>query len=297
MMSAGSIARALGGRKIGGGWIARCPSHEDNNPSLSIRSADDGKVLVHCHAGCDQAQVIAALRRHGLWVERGHYRSIRLEARRATRDVADCNDAKRKEAALRIWRATICAAGTLVETYLQSRGILIAVPAAIRFHPQLKHPSGSTWPAMVALVTRATDDVPLGIHRTYLSSDGTAKAAVEAQRLMLGPCRSGAVRLASASHPLLVGEGIETCLAANQATGHSAWAALSASGLRVLDLPGEIRDVIVLADGDDPGEAAAGCAAQRWKRERRRVRIAWSPRGLDFNDLLLGHALHVGEDA
>jgi hypothetical protein len=48
-----------------------------------------------------------------------------------------------------------------------------------------------------------------------------------------------------------------------------------------------VRDVIVLADGDDPGEAAAQACAWRWKREGRRVRIARPPRGLDFNDLLV----------
>jgi hypothetical protein len=73
------------------------------------------------------------------------------------------------------------------------------------------------------------------------------------------------------------GEGIETCLAAMQATGHPAWAALSTSGLRTLELPPEVRDVIVLADGDDPGEAAARACAWRWKREGRRVRIAPQP--------------------
>ena len=75
--------------------------------------------------------------------------------------------------------------------------------------------------------------------------------------MMLGPCRGGAVRLADPGDVLMVGEGIETCLAAMQATGHPAWAALSTSGLRALDLPEDVRDVIVLADGDDPGEAAA----------------------------------------
>ena len=75
--------------------------------------------------------------------------------------------------------------------------------------------------------------------------------------MMLGPCRGGAVRLADPSDVLMVGEGIETCLAAMQATGYPAWAALSTSGLRALDLPEDVRDVIVLADGDDPGEAAA----------------------------------------
>jgi hypothetical protein len=87
---------------------------------------------------------------------------------------------------------------------------------------------------------------------------------------------------------VMVGEGIETCLAAMQASGKPAWAALSTSGLRSLDLPRDIHDVLVLADGDDPGEAAAKDFAQRLKREGRRVRIAWPPRGLDFNDVLRG---------
>jgi hypothetical protein len=47
-----------------------------------------------------------------------------------------------------------------------------------------------------------------------------------------------------------------------QATGLSAWAALSTSGLRTLELPAEIREVIVLADGDESGEAAALDAAR-----------------------------------
>jgi len=113
---------------------------------------------------------------------------------------------------------------------------------------------------------------------------------------MLGPCRGGAVRLAPLADVLMVGEGIETCLAAMQATGRPAWAALSTSGLRSLDLPDQLRDIIVLADGDDPGEAAAQDCGRRWKREGRRVRIARPPQGLDFNDLLLGRALCIEGD-
>ena len=64
------------------------------------------------------------------------------------------------------------------------------------------------------------------------------------------------MRLAPAGDVLMVGEGIETCLAAMQATGHPAWAALSTSGLRALDLPDDVRDVIVLADGDDAGRGS-----------------------------------------
>ena len=66
-MSAETLARALGGRRTGSHWMAPCPTHEDRDPSLSIRDADDGKVLVHCHAGCDQSVVIGELRSRGLW--------------------------------------------------------------------------------------------------------------------------------------------------------------------------------------------------------------------------------------
>jgi hypothetical protein len=64
-MTAANIA--LDARRNGSGWMALCPAHHDTNASLSIRSGHDRKVLVHCHAGCEQAQVIGALRSRGLW--------------------------------------------------------------------------------------------------------------------------------------------------------------------------------------------------------------------------------------
>jgi hypothetical protein len=161
---------------------------------------------------------------------------------------------------------------------------------ALRFHAGLKHPSGGIWPAMVALVTSGADGTSLAIHRTFLSPEAPGKASIDPAKMMLGPCRGGAVRLAESSELLMVGEGIETCLAAMQASGHAAWAALSTSGLRGLDLPADVRDVIILADGDKAGEAAAQDCAFRWRGEARRVRIARPPQGLDFNDLLMPRA-------
>lgn len=287
-MKAETIAKALGGRKAGGGWTARCPAHDDHEPSLSIRDGDGGKVLVRCHAGCDQRQVIAALRSRALWSEGGRRHVGKSAPRPAATKQPEQDDAKRTEAATTIWRATIPAAGALVQSYLVSRGLHLPPPPVLRFHGGLRHPSGGIWPGMVALVTRGADDAPLAIHRTFLARDGAGKAPVDPQKMMLGPCRGGAVRLAAPAEVLMIGEGIETCLAAMQATGHPAWAALSTSGLRALDLPTDVRDVIVLADGDEPGEAAARDCAWRWKREGRRVRIARPPQGMDFNDMLMG---------
>jgi hypothetical protein len=295
-VKAEDIARALGGRKALQGWTAPCPAHDDRMPSLSIRDAG-GKVLVCCHAGCEQERVIAALRGRGLWPANGPRSLSRLVrympvGRRPYQD-----DAWRSEAALAIWQSTKPSQGTLVTVYLASRGIDLPPPETLRFHVGLKHPSGAIWPAMVALVTNGVDGTPLAIHRTFLDRDGSRKAPVDPQKMMLGPCRGGAVRLAEPGDILMVGEGIETCLAAMQASGHPTWAALSTSGLRSLDLPASVREVIVLADGDAAGEDAARDCALRWKRQNRRVRIARPSQGMDFNDMLLGRAPRIEEGA
>jgi hypothetical protein len=42
------------------GWQARCPAHDDKNPSLSIADGEKG-IVVHCHAGCTIDQITAAV--------------------------------------------------------------------------------------------------------------------------------------------------------------------------------------------------------------------------------------------
>lgn len=42
-------------------WAACCPAHDDHSPSLSVRVLDDGRVLVHCFAGCGVDAVMGAL--------------------------------------------------------------------------------------------------------------------------------------------------------------------------------------------------------------------------------------------
>jgi len=40
---------------------ARCPAHDDRVASLSMAEGDDGRVLVHCHAGCETDEIVVAL--------------------------------------------------------------------------------------------------------------------------------------------------------------------------------------------------------------------------------------------
>ena len=77
-MTAENIARVLRGRRSGKGYVAPCPAHDDRSPSLSV-SEHDGRVLVHCFAGCSQADVIGALRARGLWPEREDIRLSRAD--------------------------------------------------------------------------------------------------------------------------------------------------------------------------------------------------------------------------
>ena len=44
-----------------GTWSARCSAHDDRGPSLAVRELDDGRILLHCFAGCDVHDVLAAV--------------------------------------------------------------------------------------------------------------------------------------------------------------------------------------------------------------------------------------------
>ncbi len=128
------------------------------------------------------------------------------------------------------------------------------------------------------------------MHRTWLDR-GPDGIWQRIDRAMLGRIVGGAVRLAPAGERLMVGEGIETTMAAMTATGQPAWAALSTSGLIALAVPPTARTVVILADHDvsGAGERAARAAAARWLAEGRRVRIAIPPTiGTDMADVLAG---------
>jgi len=56
----GILART-GAKRVGDNkWIGHCPAHADEHPSLSITQSN-GKVLLHCFAGCEYRDILAAL--------------------------------------------------------------------------------------------------------------------------------------------------------------------------------------------------------------------------------------------
>jgi len=60
-MRAETLADRLGARRTATGWMARCPAHDDRQASLSIGDGVDGRLLLHCFAGCDLPAILAAL--------------------------------------------------------------------------------------------------------------------------------------------------------------------------------------------------------------------------------------------
>jgi hypothetical protein len=177
-----------------------------------------------------------------------------------------------------IWEASQPAAGTLVEQYLRSRAITLAIPPTLRFHPGLRHPSGLIAPAMVALV-QDLDGRPTAILRTWLRKPifGTSigKADLEPNKMALGPITGSAVRLGHSRPKVALAEGIETALSVRQMTGLVCWAGMGGNLAGVL-LPPEVREVVLAVDGDQAGADYARTLTRRFKD--RRVRLLAAPK-------------------
>lgn len=55
------LSRLQGVKRSGTGYVALCPAHNDRHPSLSIDELSDGRVLLHCWAGCDTESIVSAI--------------------------------------------------------------------------------------------------------------------------------------------------------------------------------------------------------------------------------------------
>jgi len=288
-VTAADIARALGGRKTGNGWTAKCPAHDDRDPSLSISEASDGKILMHCHAGCEQGQVIDALRDRGLWTTQ-NWRTGKIicpQQGRPEYDQSDRENAERTSSALRIWEEACDWRGTVAERYLATRGLIASdqfATEAIRFHPALRL-NGKTVGGMVGLFQDISMDEPCGIHRTFLDSAGRKLA-----RKMLGRAKHAAIKLDADENVTLgltIGEGIETCIAASLAGFRPVWALGSANAIANFPVLAGIEAITILGEVGDGGVntcAAQACAA-RWIKAGKDVLFVEPLTGGDMNDV------------
>ncbi|MCR9061806.1 MAG: toprim domain-containing protein [Rhodobacteraceae bacterium] len=281
-MDAEAVTRLLGGRWHGSYGTACCPAHEDRHPSLSIKNGANGRLLLHCHAGCSFRDVADALEATEP-TDAGRVRS------RIGREAPAQRRAVPHSLLWKIWSEAQPVTGSGGERYFRARAINCELPASLRFANSLRHPTGAILPAIVAQVVDL-DGARTGLHRTFLAPCFKRKADVSPAKAMLGRCVGGSARLRSGQGSLVVCEGIETGLSVCDALEPetAVWAALSTSGLKGLALPfpGLFGGSLLIAsDGDSAGQKAALILAERAASHGWTAEIATAPDGQDFNDL------------
>jgi hypothetical protein len=177
-------------------------------------------------------------------------------------------------------------------------------PGDLRWHPELKDKvSGCLGPALVGLVTDVETGDPINLHRTWLAKDGTGKAPIDKPRRLLKDHRSrGVIRLWPDEDivlGLVIGEGIETCLAAAAEGAVPIWATMSAGNLATFPVLPGIEGITVLVDHDKPnprtgkraGHEAALALTERYSEAgfdpKRDIKLIIPlTEGEDINDLI-----------
>lgn len=195
----------------------------------------------------------------------------RAEPRRSPKPPRTPVRAGSPEAARRLVAMSQPIRGTLVETYLNNRGIEAVHDAgALRFHPRCYYRPDEvspteTWPAMIAAVIDLAGAIT-GAHRTWLAPDGSGKAPIDTPRRAMGDLLGHAVRFGTARDVMAAGEGIETMLSLRQVMPELPMAAaLSANHLAALLLPTTLRRLYIARDDDPAGHRATARLTERAK--------------------------------
>jgi hypothetical protein len=213
----------------------------------------------------------------------------------------DDDDRAQVHRALALWHEAEPLAGTLAETYLHRRGLLIPdrVAESLRFHARCPFGEGGTrHPCLVSLWRDIISDEPRAIQRTPLTATGDRMS----RRLTLGPTRGAAIKLSpddEVSIALTIGEGLETVLAGMMKGFTPAWALGSWSGIANFSvLPGvECLRIAVDNDAPDPktgrrpGPDATTICENHWRAAGRDVWFAVpNELGQDMADVIKGAA-------
>ena len=273
-MSAAELVKALGGSN----GMARCPAHDDCNPSLAVSEGRNGQVLIHCHAGCEQAVVIKVLKSRGLWPDYGECRprgkTVKLLSKESEQD--------RVRAAMQIWEDSRPAAHGPVREYLNCRGIVIEVPPVLRFHEAMN--------AMIALVQHVDGSFG-GIQRVFLERDdyGTWKRQGGQATKSLGAIKGGAIRLTPNGQVLRLAESIEDAMALNQMAPAPTWAVPGAGFMRHFVPRRETRQLVLAPDNDAAGNAAILAATPVLRPMLHKLLQLLPPPGCDWCDVLGPH--------
>jgi hypothetical protein len=271
-----------------------CPFHNDTRPSCQIYS--DHYHCFVCGAHGDRVDWLMKVK----GMERGEALLFFDNWQGpVSRQAPERDDEEKTSNALQIWEKAKPIAGTLAEKYLADvRRIDITVlpdnvDEVLRFHPRCPFGPGTRHPCLLALLRDATTDEPIGIQRVALKPDVFNGAKVE--RRVLGRLGAAKIWPVNGCGRLIVGEGVETVLAAATRIPYKgeplrpAWSAISANRLSTFPIIPGVERLIILADNDKSGagQAAAATCASRWSHAgRTAIKLMPKRLGSDFNDLL-----------
>jgi putative DNA primase/helicase len=292
-MPAADLIAALGGNPHSG--MCLCPAHEDATPSLKV-SEQNGKVLVHCFAGCPQETVISRLKELGLWNKTASMAKPTAKSEYVNPEQEAYEKFRR---ALSILRAAGNDPVGSPAAYLKGRGIEL-IPPSLTFMPparaaklQDKIPSLKHTAAMVAPIIGAKG--LQGALVTYLTRDGTKNLKENKKNIRhtYGALKGGYIQLGTIDpnkppKKLFVGEGIETALSPAHIVKYHPAIAVPGGNFRDITPP-PAEELIILADNDENGGGLkkAREAGVLWARHGRSVRIALAPDPYnDWNDAL-----------
>lgn len=222
--------------------------------------------------------------------------------------------------ARRMWDESTDLKGSVAERYLRARGITMPIAADVLramsrcgYYEQVngKPTRIAEYPALIAPVRALNGDL-VGLHRTYLTPDGSGKAAVECPKKMIGDIAGGSVRLCDEEDvrvTLGITEGIETGLSVMQKYEVPVWAGMSTSGVTGMRVPHFVREVMLFADNDPAqldaagrpvrdhngntihaGKAAALLAGERFREEGRTTQIFMPRNAKDYNEGIMREA-------
>jgi putative DNA primase/helicase len=273
------LVRQLGGKWQGDYAMCRCPAHADGDPSLSIRVGTRA-VLFHCFAGCTSDAIIDALR--AIPSCAGHHHD---PGRRAKQRKGDYN-----KLALSLWRFADPFTGSLGERYLRERSI---VPDGItaRYDPRCQFGAGKEKRFAPALVVPVEEDAGVvAVHRTFLMSDGSDKAAISKPKRLLGNPGGGAVRWGGipSDGVLRLAEGVEDAASVMNMLepGTFVWPVLGIERYQALSIPESVHTIIIYSQHGAEAERAIVRATPHLTTNDRELHVKLPPHKGDWNDLL-----------
>ncbi|KAK1548461.1 hypothetical protein Q3G72_025016 [Acer saccharum] len=285
------LERLDGVKQVHGGWLARCPAHEDRSPSLSIGTGESRRILLRCFAGCETVDVVAAI---GLTMKDLAGDAVidapRVERREIVRPKPLPWDQERMQALVdeAADRLTGEAGDHVAVRYARDRfGVTLADVHRLRLG-YLPMFGGS--PRLV-IPFRDTFGVARGMQARALDPDAKVRWLSPRSPTRGEWSRWGWFRGRVLDAPVIVTEGPGDALSAVTLGYHAiairgASNATDAATQRAVRAQAGNRKILIAGDGDEAGEGFSRALAQALQSVDAWHDILPMPQGMDLTDFL-----------